>query len=371
MKIQPFELERYFARHEFSARYLLSSSDCEALKMADLLAMADAEMRGLWEGLALGYTESPGHPLLREEIARQYAGLSAGHILTAAPEEAIFVAMNVLLRPGDRVVVLMPAYQSLHELARAAGCQVEEWPLRVVEGAWRLDLEGLERLLAVPTRLVVVNFPNNPTGFLPTVEEWRALISMVAKTGAYLFSDEMYRLLEFAPEACLPAVCEVYERGVSLAGLSKVYGLPGLRTGWLAAQDPALLAEFQAFKDYTTICASAPGEVLAIIAQRAREQILARCREIVRENLGLARAFFEQRPALFQWVEPLGGSIAFPRWLGEPAVEQFADDLVVEHGVMIVPGAMFGFAGDHFRVGLGRRNLAEVLTVLGDALEAK
>jgi len=370
MNIQPFELERYFARHEFSARYLLSPSDCEPLRMADLLAMADTEARRLWEDLTLGYTESPGHPLLREEIARQYAGLAPERVLTAAPEEAIFVAMNALLQPGDRVVVLMPAYESLHEIARAIGCQVADWPLRLVGGAWRLDLEDLKRLLAVPTRLVVVNFPNNPTGFLPTAEEWRVLVAEVARAGAYLFSDEMYRLLEFDPGARLPAACEVYERGVSLAGLSKVFGLPGLRTGWLATQDTDLLARSQVYKDYTTICASAPGEVLAIIALRARERILARCRGIVLENLGLARAFFERRPTLFEWLEPLGGSIAFPRWLGEGSVEQFADDLVARHGVMVVPGGMFGFSGSHFRVGLGRRNLAEILAVLANALDA-
>ncbi len=187
MQIQPFELERYFARHEFSARYLLGPSDCETLGMQDLLALADAPTRALWDDLRLGYTESPGHPLLREEIAGLYPSLTPQHILTAAPEEAIFIAMNVLLRPGDRVVVLAPAYQSLHSLARAIGCQVEDWPLIVRDGAWALDLDALQRHLSVPTRLVVVNFPNNPTGFLPAIEEWQELISMVARSGAYLF----------------------------------------------------------------------------------------------------------------------------------------------------------------------------------------
>ncbi len=368
MQIQPFELERYFARHEFSARFLLGPSDCESLSMQELLALADPEARALWEGLGLGYTESQGHPLLREEIARAYPGLGAGHILTAAPEEAIFIAMNVLLRPGDRAVVLTPAYQSLHSLARAIGCRVDEWPLRPRSGRWALDLDRLADLLRTPARLVVVNFPNNPTGFLPTAGEWQDLLALVAASGAYLFSDEMYRLLEPRPELRLPPACTAYERAVSLAGLSKAFGLPGLRSGWLACREAPLLAEFQAYKDYITICASAPGEVLSLIALRAAESILQRNRGIVSANLAAARAFFSARPRLFDWLEPDAGSVAFPRWLGEPPLEQLAEQMVERHGVMFVPGGMFAFAGGYFRVGLGRRNLPQVLAALAAAL---
>jgi aspartate/methionine/tyrosine aminotransferase len=368
MQIQPFELERYFARYEFSARYLLGPSDCESLGMQELLALADAQTRALWDGLGLGYTESPGHPLLRAEIARQYPGLDAEHILTAAPEEAIFIAMNVLLRPGDRVVVLTPAYQTLHAVARAIGCTVAEWPLTPRAGTWALDLARLADLLREPARLVVVNFPNNPTGFLPSAADWQALIELVARSGAYLFSDEMYRLLEYEPSRCLFPACTAYERAVSLAGLSKAFGLPGLRSGWLACQDAAVLAQFQAYKDYLTICASAPGEILSIIALRAAESILDRNRAIVARNLKAARAFFTARPGLFEWLEPQAGSVAFPRWLGQPPLDQLAEEIVAQRGVMFVPGAMFAFPGGYFRVGLGRNNLPEVLAVLGDAL---
>ncbi len=179
----------------------------------------------------------------------------------------------------------------------------------------------------------------------------------------------MYRLLEFVPEARLPAACEIYDRAVSLAGLSKAFGLPGLRSGWLACGDPALLASIQAFKDYTTICASAPGEILSIIALKSRKVILDRCLSIVRENLALARAFFGRRPARFQWIDPLAGSIAFPRWLGEQSVEQFAEDMVTRRGVMVVPGSMFGFSGGHFRLGLGRKNLPEILAILAEEVD--
>lgn len=365
MKIEPFALERYFARHEFSARYLLSPSDCESWRMTDLLALADAETRLLWEDLRLGYTESEGHHLLREEIARQYAPLTAAQVLTAAPEEAIFIAMNGLLETGDRVVALEPAYQSLHEVARAVGARVEGWPLEAQEGRWALDLNRLEDLLRAPTRLVVVNFPNNPTGYLPTPGEWQAILSLVSRSGAFLFSDEMYRLLEYDPSGRLPPACAQYERAISLAGLSKAFGLPGLRTGWLACADAALLGKFQAFKDYTTICSSAPSEVLSIIALRSQEVIVARNLAIVRENLAAARAFFGAQGGRFEWMDPCAGSVAFPRWLGDQPVEELAEEVVTRAGVMMVPGSMFHYSGGHFRVGLGRQNLPEVLSALG------
>lgn len=368
MQIEPFALERYFARHEFSARYLLSPSDCESWRMTDLLALADVETRLLWEDLRLGYTESEGHHLLREEIARLYAPLTAEQVLTAAPEEAIFIAMNGLLEAGDRVVVLEPAYQSLHAVARALGARVESWPLEVQEGRWSLDLNRLEDLLRAPTRLVVVNFPNNPTGYLPAPDEWKELISLVNRAGAFLFSDEMYRLLEYAPSMRLPPACTCYERAISLAGLSKAFGLPGLRTGWLACADVALLAKFQAFKDYTTICSSAPSEVLSIIALRSQEVIVERNLAIVRENLAAARAFFGAQSAHFEWIDPRAGSVAFPRWLGDQPVEELAEEVVTQVGVMMVPGSMFHFGGGHFRVGLGRQNLPEVLQALGHYL---
>jgi aspartate/methionine/tyrosine aminotransferase len=369
MQIEPFRLERYFGQYEFTARYLLSPSDCESMSMQELLALADPQSRALWERLGLGYTESAGLPLLREEIAGLYSGISAENILTAVPEEAIFIAMNVLLRPGDRVVVLTPAYQSLHAVARAIGCQVVDWPLVPREGRWELDLKALKDALQRPARLVVVNFPNNPTGFLPTPAEWQELLGLVSRAGATLFSDEMYRLLEHDPAACLPSACESCEHVLSLGGLSKAFGLPGLRSGWLAGSDASLLAQVQSFKDYTTICGSAPGEILSLIALRARESILARNRTLVRSNLVAARSFFTARPDWFEWLEPEAGSVAFPRWCGAQPIMDFAEEIVRRRGVMVVPGEMFGFLGEHFRVGLGRKNLPEVLEVLREYLD--
>ncbi|HEX2987741.1 MAG TPA: aminotransferase class I/II-fold pyridoxal phosphate-dependent enzyme, partial [Chloroflexota bacterium] len=258
MRLHEFKLERYFARWEFDAPYLLCCSDLEGYRLDDLLALADDESRELWHNLALGYTESAGHPLLRAEIARLYDGVSPEEILTfAGAEEAIFVLMNVLLGQGDHAVAVWPAYQSLHEVARAAGAEVTLLPLEESNG-WALDLNALRRAMRPNTRLIVVNFPHNPTGYLPDSATFSALLELAEESGATLFSDEVYRLLEFDPAYRLPAAVDRSRRAVSLGVMSKAFGLAGLRIGWVASHDHDLLARMAAYKDYTSICNSAP-----------------------------------------------------------------------------------------------------------------
>ena len=291
MEIEPFTLERYFAKHEFSARYLLSCSDCEAIGMAELLEMADAETLRMWENLRFGYTESAGHPALRESIAAIYRGIGADEILVTVPEEGIFLLMQALLGPGDHVICTFPGYQSLYALARAIGCRVTLWQPEEDRG-WHFSIRQLASMIRDDTRLVVVNFPHNPTGFLPTRHAWERLVDAVRRKGAYLLSDEMYRFLEVDPEATLPAACEGYRRAVSLFGLSKSFGLPGLRIGWVATRDPDIRRRMGALKDYTTICNSAPSEILGLMAVRGREAIIGRQRARIRKNLAVLDEFF-------------------------------------------------------------------------------
>jgi len=365
MEIEPFKLERYFARHEFTARYMLSASDCEPMTMRELLALASPADLELWDNLQFCYTESQGHPRLRAGIAALYDAISPAEILVAVPEEAIFLLMHSLVEPGGHVVVVTPAYQSLYDVARSAGCEVTRLDLCQAGEEWRLDLDRLRPAVKEQTRLLVVNFPHNPTGYLPSREEFNQVVEIARAHGLYLLGDEMYRFLEHNPADRLPAVCDVYEKGISLSGLSKSFGLPGLRIGWLAARDRALLDRCQALKDYTTICNSAPSELLAMIALQARAAILARNRQIVSNNLRVAEDFFALRRDLFKWMRPRGGSVAFPVWTGPVPVEEFCRTMLEKREVLIVPGSLFDFPGNHFRIGLGRRNLAETLDQAG------
>ena len=220
MNIAPFDLERYFAKYEFTSQYLLSSSDCEPLSMSELLRMADPETGRLWEELKLGYTEYAGHTLLREMIADIYAGIGAEDVLVVVPEEGIFLLMHALLEPGDHVICAFPGYQSLYEVARSIGCTVSTWEPDEARG-WLFDVGVLKEKMRPNTKLVVVNFPHNPTGYVPPKADFEAIVDLVREKGAYLLSDEMYRYLEIDEGVTLPGACEMYERAFSLFGLSK------------------------------------------------------------------------------------------------------------------------------------------------------
>lgn len=389
---EPFLLERFFAGHEFSARYLLSTSDCQGLSMAGLVAGADADLRRQWDNLHLGYTESQGLPELRAEIATLYESAAAEEILVAAPEEAIFLLMNALLSAGDHVVCTFPGYQSLYALARALGCEVDFWQPQEGE-TWRFDPADLETLLRPDTKLVVCNFPHNPTGALLSQGDFARVLSAAARSGAWLFSDEMYRLLEPAGGVRLPAAVDRYDRAVSLSGMSKAFGLAGLRIGWVITHDKALLERMSGLKDYTTICSSAPSELLALMGLRAREGILTAHRERVRRNGELAAEFFARHSSLLGWIPPQAGTVCFPRlkggWEGAgksgtggapndgaatggavhggataAGAEAFCAQVLRDTGVLLLPSTVYGYGDSHFRLGLGRDSIATGMEVL-------
>jgi aspartate/methionine/tyrosine aminotransferase len=357
VRIADFALERYFARWEFAVEHVLGASDVQGIPMAELLAMADDETLGLWDGLTLGYTESTGHPLLRREVAALYEGIEPDDVLVfAGAEEAIFCLVNVLVGPGDHAVVTWPGYQSLHEVARAAGADVTLHELRE-DADWALDVAALRGQVTPATRLIVVNAPHNPTGMLPDRATYDALVALTAESGAYLLLDEVYRFLEADAER-LPAGADALDRGISLGVMSKSFALAGLRIGWLATRDRDLLARCAAFKDYTTICSSAPSEILALIALRARDRVLVRSRSIVAANLERLDGFFEDWADRFTWVRPRAGPVGFPR-LTVPGVEidDWAAGLIEAEGVLLLPGSQFGYGGNHFRLGFGRTDL--------------
>jgi aspartate/methionine/tyrosine aminotransferase len=371
MQLNEFKLERYFAAYEFNVEYILSASDPESLSQAEVLALARPEARRLWDGLSLGYTESQGHPLLRREIAELYTTITPDDVLALVPEEGIFLAMQALLKPGDHVVAIAPAYQSLHEVARGLGCQVTPWPLSVQEGRWQLDVDFLATAVTPQTRLIIVNFPHNPTGYLPSPVEQGTVVEFARTRGLYLFSDEMYRGLEYDPGQQLPAACDLYERAISLAGLSKSYGLPGLRTGWLATRDREVLAACARLKDYTTICGAAPAEILALMALQARDEILARHLARLAQHVPLARDFCSRHADLLTWLPPAAGTVAFPALDPAWAAEDFCNALLAAQSVLLAPASVFDYPGNHVRLGLGRANFPLALARVERFLDEK
>jgi aspartate/methionine/tyrosine aminotransferase len=364
MQIRPFALERYFAEHEFSAPYLLCASDVEPYALAEVLALADDDTRALWEGLSLGYTETAGLPLLRAEVAALYPGLEAQDVLVfAGAQEAIFAFAHAALSRGDHAVVVTPAYQSLHEVAHSADATVTTVELEHERG-WALDVDAVRRAVRRETRAIVVNFPHNPTGAHIDRATLDALVGIAEEANAHLFSDEVYRWLEHPPAALLPGAAELSPRALSLGVMSKTFALPGLRIGWLASRDRELLEAIAKVRDYTTICASAPSEVLALMALRRRDDVVARSRAIVDANLALLDDFFARSQGSFEWIRPHGTAIGFPRLVADVAIDDFARELVDEEGVLILPGSIYQHPGNRFRIGFGRRNLPEALARL-------
>lgn len=367
MRIADFALERYFARWEFHVRHVLCASDVEPLPLADLVALADDETRRLWETLRLGYTESAGHPLLRAEIARLYETATSEDVLTfTGAEEGIFLAMHALLSAGDHAVVAWPAYQSLYEVARSVGAAVSLVPLD--DRGWGLDPDRLLAELRPNTRAIVVNFPHSPTGALLSRDAFAYLTREAETRGITLFSDEVYRYLEFDDTTRLPAAVDLGQRLLSLGVMSKSFALAGLRVGWIATHDRDLLNRMNRLKDYTTICGSAPSEILALMALRAREQVIARSREIIQRNLPLLDGFFGRHETRFSWVRPRAGSVGFPRLCTNApgAVDDFCARLVKREGVLLLPGSQFEHPGNHFRIGFGRADMPEALEKLED-----
>lgn len=371
MRLPDFTLERWFARFEFSVRFNLCASDVEPMTLAELLALADPASRALWDGMGLGYTESAGRPALREEIAGLYAGVTADDVLVCAgAEEAIFLLANALSGPGERAVCVRPSYQSLHEVARAARAAVMPLDLDPARG-WAPDLDALSAALADGARAVVVNWPHNPTGATVPPEVFADVVALTEAVGATLVSDEVYRLLEHDPADRLPAAVEASERAVSIGVMSKAFGLAGLRIGWIATRDRALLTRVATLKDYTSICSSAPSEILALIALRSRDAVLARSRAIVEANLPVLRAFMDAHSEWLDGVPAAAGTVAFPRLRDGRPADRFAEALVAEEGVLVLPGAVFGGSvADRFRVGFGRRDMPEGLERLGRFLRS-
>lgn len=368
MKPEAFGLERYFARHEFSARYLLGSSDPEAMPVRALLALepaAEEQLRDLW----LGYTESLGSPALRAAIAAEYASVTADDVLVhAGAQEPIFSFLNVALERGDGIIVQVPSYQSHYAIARAIGAEVAFWRADLEVGG-APDPDDLPHLIRANTKVLLLTNPANPTGYAFDRTRLEATVAFARRHGLLLFADEMYRGTERAAADRAPALVDVYERAVSLGGLAKSYGLAGLRIGWIATRERDLFARLAAFKDYLTICNSAPSELLATIALRHRVALQDRVRAILSANLDRLDEFFAARVAQWEWLRPRAGTTAFPRYRGGDT-DALCADLVARAGVLLVPSSLFDAGTDRVRIGYGRTNVPAALAALGDAMDA-
>ncbi|MGI9351080.1 MAG: aminotransferase class I/II-fold pyridoxal phosphate-dependent enzyme [Rhizobiaceae bacterium] len=366
--IPEFRLETHFSKWEFKAKYHMTASDAESISMRELLDLASPADRKEFETLWLGYTETYGAPDLREAISKTYNGQRLENILCfAGASEGIFAANSVLLNNDCHAIVVTPNYQS-HETLPSQICEVTGVPLDPNDN-WSLDIDQIASQIRPNTRLVTINFPHNPTGTILPLDRYQALVDLCRKHGIYILHDEIFNGLGPTGTTHLPYIADIYERGLSLGVMSKSFGLPGLRIGWITCQDKELLSKMERMKHYLSICNSAPSERLAKIALKNRDTLLARNCGIIDENLPKWDAFFSRHTDLFDWQPPDGSCMAFPRYKGKEGVEEFSRKLIEESGVLLLPSSIYSSdldetPKDRFRLGFGRSGLDEGLAAL-------
>ena len=371
MGLDEFELEVYFAKYEFNVKYLLCSSDAETVKMSTLLSAADDECKELWENLSLGYTEAPGLPILREEVAKNYEGIGADDILMfAGAEEAIYATMRSLLEPGDHVICILPAYQSLLSVAAdvVGRSNCKGLDLEDIDGSWKFPMKKLRKMISSKTKMVIMNFPHNPTGAMISREEQQEIVEIARENDSWIFFDEVYRGLERNPEDRLPQMCTLYEKALSLGVMSKSLGLPGLRVGWLASKDSSAMTKIANYKHYLSICNSAPSEVLSLIALRCQDRLLRRIHGIISKNYAIIDRFLNEFGDMFVWNPPKAGCIGLMTLKGDVDIETFVEKMIEFGSVMVLPGHLFpsvdsGCTRNSFRFGFGRQNFEEAMEV--------
>jgi aspartate/methionine/tyrosine aminotransferase len=372
MKITPFSTELFFAQYEFSTPYQLCNSDCETISVAELLQMAEVPMDQLGQ-LSLGYTETYGHPDLRKAIAESYLSVSPDDVvMLATPIEGIYLTARALLNPGDEVIVLSPAYDALINMFEhivGADC-IQKWKFVPGEGRWELDFDELTDLISPRTKMLVINFPHNPTGFMPTQEQFLQLVEIVERNDLHLFCDEMYFDLVHSGTTAIDSAADVTKKAVVLSGLSKTYGLPGLRTGWLIIKNEQIREEIVNWKFYTSICASAPSEFLALVAWKVRDQLRERSIAQIEHNLKLAEDFFQRWPDLFTWRRPMAASVALVG-MNVPSVTAFSTKMAEEAGVLIHPATTLDYDDQHTRMGFGRAAFGTALEKFEEYLNSQ
>ncbi|MEL6835471.1 MAG: aminotransferase class I/II-fold pyridoxal phosphate-dependent enzyme [Bacteroidota bacterium] len=369
MKINAFKLERYFAQHEFTAKYLLSSSDCDGLSLRQVLEQASEEERQLFYDIKLGYSESQGHPLLREGILRFYAADSIDNVVVASPGELHFSLMNVLLEAGDHVIVTGPCYQSHTEVVKAIGCELSYWYPNAEN--WHFAVDDLAELIQPSTKLIVINFPHNPTGSYLERTQLEAIIELARAHDIYLYSDEMYHKLMLGDTAELPPACDLYEKAISLWGTSKSFGAAGFRIGWLVSQDQALLQQVVAYKDYLSICSNTTSEILTLMVLNQAERYIQANVQKIAGNVQQFQAFAEGQPLIKKFILPRAGSTAFVELNISESALQFSNRLVETAGIMTLPAEMFEYPGPYIRLGFGREKMREGLEQFADFLTRK
>lgn len=352
MRMDPFEMERWQSTYENRVDYNLSESGVHPLTLGGLLGLAGMDDPAALLETTLGYGQSNGTDPLRAAIAALYPDATdANVVVTNGSAEANFAIVWRLVEAGDEVVMLVPNYMQTHGLAEAFGARVRTVPLGEADG-WQPDPDEIERAVTDDTRLIVVTNPNNPTGAVLSDDARDAIVRAAERADAWILADEVYAGAELdGPET--PSFWGACPRVVATGSLSKAYGLPGLRVGWVVAPEP-LAEDLWARTDYTTISPGTLTDRLATLAlgPDVRPEILARTRDIMHTGLDRLREVLDELD-VFTYRPPDAGAICYARYDLPIEPDAFAERLRTEESVLIVPGVHFGGPGRYLRFGYG------------------
>lgn len=357
MRIEPFVLERWMTKYETKVKYDIAESGILPMTTNGLLALVSEEERHATQerllNLPLGYSEACGTLELRQALADTYEGCSPDNILvTTGAIEANFLLFNVLLQAGDHVIAAYPAYQQLYSVPRAIGCDVSLWNVGSDTG-FRYDLDELEKLITPKTRMIVVNTPHNPTGAMLSQEELRRVYELAESNGAMVLCDEAYRWLTIPGGAPLASpIFNMGTSGISVGTVSKPFGLPGLRIGWIATTKE-IVSQCWGMRDYVSLSPGKLNDALALLALKHRDKIIERNNGIIVANLGSMRVWAARHSDIISWQAPRAGLLSLLRYnLDIPSVD-LSNKLAEEYSVMLAPGSAFGYE-NHLRLGIGQ-----------------
>jgi aspartate/methionine/tyrosine aminotransferase len=359
VNIERFELERWMSHWELLVSHDICESGILPMSLSELYSLlpndAASRLEAQLRDTPAAYSEARGTVELRTLLAETYTGVSAEDVLvTTGAIEANFLVFNALIKPGDHVVAVSPAYQQLHSVPRSLGADVDLWDLAQPGGGFAYDLDRLESLLRPDTRMIVINTPHNPTGAILTSEQLDRVIDLARERDAWILSDEAYRWLAFPDgETLVEPTRNRYDKAISVGTVSKPFGMPGLRIGWLAA-NAELAQQSWALRDYITLSPAKMSDAITCALIEYRDQIMPRNQAIMSENLETAREWFARHSELVGWTEPRGALLAMMTYTAALDSTTLANRLAEEAGVMLAPGAAFGLEG-HLRIGIGQR----------------
>ena len=374
MNLEIFELERMQSEYEHQVKYNLSESGVEPLRIRELLGTQELQDKLL--DLQLLYPQTNGTPTLRKAIAQPYDGVGAGHILaTNGGAEANFVVSWWLSHenPDSRELVLMiPNYMQIGGIWKNLAGKVRPFPLRMKEGEWVPDIEELKSVVSKKTAAIAVCNPNNPTGAILSEESLNAIGDIAADSDAWVVSDEIYRGAEIHDERA-PSMQGRYEKVLVTSSLSKAYGLPGLRLGWVVCPTEEVAHDLWAYTDYTSICPSTPSDWLATLAldPKFRSGIEERARKIIRENWAIVKEWLDSHGDTFEYVPPKAAAICFIKQNTGVESLELVNRIMKEKSVLISPGEHFNMPG-FLRIGFGsepeylRHSLSLISELLND-----